>query len=591
MPGYTNSSGETDLIDYMRMLERRLARLERGVQGSTGGDDPVVIASLAVTGLALTTQTSIGADDFYRVMLRYSWSAIPDDPSEYNKDPLDGYLTSWTIDGTHWTADLFTTDTFVDVGPFTQGQSVTFRVRARTRKGTIGAYSTINNTTTTDSTAPFQPSTPTVTPYLGQLAIDWNGQDVSAGQPPTDFRFCEVHLSTTGATFTPTVATLVGTILRGGGTWVATDLTYGSTYFARLVAVDTVGNRSPASTAGSGIPELLVNADVGANAIATANIQNLAVNNAKISDLSVGKLTVGTLTANMTVGARIMTAASGARVEMNINGIQAFNSGGGQTVDIASATGAATFTGKFQTGFPGGGSPYLDMVDGGDRTTITMYNAAGTNNAFINSPQDGSSVSMLGLNTGTFTYATTPSVTGIHRLFMANASGILLETNKTTGGGGLVGGRLLLNANGGTLSCYNGTGNVQDGGQVDCGQTTARLRVTNTGTEAAVLYVDDTSRVYIVGQFSDNASNSNAPADCIIAGNSLAGLGAAQTWTITYGATSTTRPGVVYAYQQGTASNATTPAHKLTNATTTNFTVWATISQNANLLYWAFRTT
>jgi hypothetical protein len=585
MPGYSNSTGQMDLVDYMRMIERRLARLERGVQGNTGGDDPSVVTALTISGLSLSTQTVIAADDFYRVMMRYSWSAIPDDPSEYNKDPLDGYLTSWSIDGVHYTADLFTTDTFADVGPFTQGQSVTFRVRARTKKGTYGGYSSITNSTTTDATAPFQPSTPVVTPYLGQLQIDWNGLDVSSGQPPTDFRFVEVHLSTTGSTFTPTVATLIGTILRGGGTWIATDLTYGTTYYSRLVAVDTVGNRSPASTAGSAIPEQLVNADVGPNAIATANIQNLAVNNAKIADLAVGKLTAGTLTANITVSARIMTASSGARAEMNSNGFQAFNSGGGQTFDVAAASGAVTVTGKFQTAFPGSGAPYLDMVDSGDRTTITMYNAAGNNNAFINSPQDASNVSMLGLNSGSFTYATTPSTTAKHRLFLSNANGAFLETFKTAGSLP-VGCRLVLQANLGLFTLYNGTGNVQSGGQLRLDTNATRITTTTAAAVKSEIALFDDQSIQLTGKFStDNAIGGVA---AYFAGIwqvvNISGGG-----VVSYGVTMATTPKVLFMVNNGSG---TSPGSIwIFSQTATNFEMRNTANLNVNILYWCMRLT
>lgn len=625
-----SSRPDHDIVDYMRMLERRLARLERGTQGSSGGDDPTVITSLAITGLSLSTQTIIAADDYYRVMMRYSWNAIPDDPSEYNKDPLDGYLTSWSLNGTNYTAELFTTNTFVDVGPFTQGQSVTFRVRGRTKKGTLGNYATITNSTTTDATAPFQPSTPVVTPYLGQLEIAWNGLDVSANQPPTDFRFVEVHLSTTGPTFTPTVATLIGTILRGGGSWIATDLTYGTTYYSRLVAVDTVGNRSPSSTAGSAIPEQLVNADMGPNSIATANIQNLAVNNAKIADLAVGKLTAGTLTANITVSARIMTASTGARAEMNVNGFQAFNSGGGQTFDVAGATGSVTITGTLRTGFPGGGTPYITMQDSGDQTSILFNNAAGTSYAFINSPADGGGKATVQLATDIFTYDTHASR---HRLNLRNGLGIDLYTTKTSdlsqigygmfidhnlvdinrrsNTGALLGYRLILGEDQASLTRQSAAGGdtggkliltdtefflyrvgagVQNGGQVFSDTTRLYLSAIASGTTNARLILNDDGEWALMGFLQDNMSIGATNTNLLIVGNSLAGLGAAQTWTINYGPTMVTRPGIVYSLQQGTASNATTPAHKLTNCTTTGFTVWSTINQNTNILYWAYRT-
>ena len=180
MVGTVNSLANADVLDYVRMIERRLARLERGVQGNSGGDDASVISSLNITGLTLSTQTITASDDYYKVMLRYSWNPVNDDPSEYNKDRLEGYYTSWSLDGTHFTGQRLTTDTSIEVGPFDQGQSVTFRVYARTVKGTRGNPATATNSTTTDNTAPFQPSTPTVTPYLGQLAIDWNGLDVAS---------------------------------------------------------------------------------------------------------------------------------------------------------------------------------------------------------------------------------------------------------------------------------------------------------------------------------------------------------------------------------------------------------------------------
>lgn len=553
-----SSRPDNDIVDYMRMLERRLARLERGTQGSSGGDDPTVITSLAISGLSLSTQTVIAADDFYRVMMRYSWSAIPDDPSEYNKDPLDGYLTSWTIDGTHWTADLFTTDTFVDVGPFTQGQTVTFRVRGRTKKGTLGNYSSISNSTTTDATAPFQPSTPVVTPYLGQLAINWNGLDVSAGQPPTDFRFVEVHLSTTGSTFTPTVSTLVGTILRGGGTWIATDLTYGTTYYSRLVAVDTVGNRSPASTAGSAIPEQLVNADMGPNSIATANIQNLAVNNAKIADLAVGKLTAGTLTANMTVSARIMTASTGARAEMNSAGFQAFNSGGSQTFDVAGATGAVTIQGTLMTGFTG----TRMVIDSSLTNFIDFYPSTGTNKAYITSSQDGSNSAFLRAESGTFSYN---GATTRHRLYMANASGLYLHSVLTSGGANN-GGYLRLGATSSALQQYDSSGAL-DGGTITIDNGSARMGIVTAGTTVAEVTLFDDETIWLTGQLTlDNTIGGRAAIFC-----GAWSVNASGGATVSYGTTMLSTP---WTDLSMTVTGNTARDWHGTAQSTTSFSVW-----------------
>lgn len=91
-----------------------------------------------------------------------------------------------------------------------------------------------------------------------------------------------------------------------------------------------------AITAASGI---LADASIG-----TAKIINLAVTDAKIGNMAVGKLTAGSLTADITVSARIKTADTGARVEMNSTGLKAYNSGGTNTVSINS-DGSASFTG------------------------------------------------------------------------------------------------------------------------------------------------------------------------------------------------------------------------------------------------------
>lgn len=600
MPGYANSSGQMDVVDYMRMIERRLARLERGTQGSAGGDDPVVIVALNITGLTLSTQTTIVSDDFYRVMMRYSWTAVSDDPSEYNKDRLDGYLTSWSLDGVNYTAERFTSTTNIDVGPFNQGQSVTFRVRARTVKGTKGNFASITNSTTTDATAPFQPATPTVVPYLGQLRITWSGLDVSSNQPPTDFRFVEVHLSTTGPTFTPTVATLIGTILRGGGAWVATDLAYGTTHYSRLVAVDTVGNRSPASTAGSAIPEQLVNADMGPNSIATANIQNLAVNNAKIADLSVGKLTAGTLTADMTVSARIKTANTGARVELNSLGLQAFNSGGTQTVAFNSADGSAVLTGTIFTGFVGSGQPYLTIQDSGDRTTIFFIGSAGGSDyAFINSPADVSGKPRLGLNTAEYTMLGV--TTARSRLFLNNGF-IQLETNgpggqlgyclvmsaatltmqRTTAANQLTGGSFEADAN--TFWMRHYALNVVDGGNVTGDNGSLYLDCTNgSGVVKSRIQLDDTESIWFKGRFVQDNGDSGVSALFVGTFAAAANLN----FIVTYGVTMATRPQVVY----GVQSTATVGQHQLTSFTTTQFQYTQANNIAINLNYWCFRTT
>jgi hypothetical protein len=137
-------------------------------------------------------------------------------------------------------------------------------------------------------------------------------------------------------------------------------------------------------------------------AVTNAKIANLAVNNAKISDLSVGKLTTGTLGADIVVGARIKTSDTGARVELNSAGIAAYNSGGTQTVNIASSDGSVTIIGTLKSGVSG------RRVEVNPTSTflpeLRFYPTTGSNYAFINSIASGSgTVSFMGVNTGQFT--------------------------------------------------------------------------------------------------------------------------------------------------------------------------------------------
>jgi hypothetical protein len=303
-----------------------------------------------------------------------------------------------------------------------------------------------------------------VTPYLGQLKVAWNGLGAAAEPMPLDFAYIEIHSSTVN-NFTPTNATLVDQ-LAAKGEGIVTGLVYDTPMFVKLISVDLVGNKSAASAQATGTPVRVSGLDVAALAIATsnlgdgavtnikiadatitsakignaqilnANIANLAVDDAKIASASIGKLTAGSLTADMTVSARIKTANTGARVELNSSGLQAFNTAGTQTVDIAAATGNVTIQGNFKTGIAGGALPYMSIDDSIDRTTVAFWNAAGSKNAYINSPA-GTTTPQLGMNTGIYVIdgGVTP---GYNRLFLREGSlqlGIVRGSDQTVYGG------------------------------------------------------------------------------------------------------------------------------------------------------------
>jgi hypothetical protein len=601
-PGYTpNMFNNPGIGDYIRNLERRIARLERSTNGLDSDPTPVFVASLNITGLALQAQTVTPDQDGYKVFLRFGWNAVTTDPNAINKDEPDVYLVSASTDGVNFTAETPTTGTSATIGPVPQGLSITFRVRVRTKKGVYGNYSSLTVTSTSDNVAPGQPSTPTMQPYLGQLKIHWDGLSSLATAMPADFVYAEVHLSTSSATFTPSATTLIGTILRGGGDWIATDLTYGTTYWTRLVAVDSVGNRSSTSVAASAVPEQIVNGDLGANSVATANIQNLAVNNAKIADLSVGKLTAGTLSVNVTVSGRFATALSGARVEINSAGLQAFNPAGNKTLDVASATGNAVLVGTFRTAFSGSGQPHTVMQDSGDRTTMYWYDATELNPAFMNTPADPDGVPRWGVNGGQFNYFAN-TIPSRQRVFLNNKFGLAMETIRTSNNLA-IGGRLALTDSGSQFDHRLNSG-TQTGGAVYVDQSVfviARngsgspnggsitgeldhlwLEVYTTGNIAARVKMDSSGLWQWIDSKFDNFVDLGTEQG-VMTGN--VGASAGTSWAISYG---TTKSG-------GGMLPIVTPLFNaavgwaVTASSASGFTVSSTNTVAGSIRFWAYR--
>lgn len=119
---------------------------------------------------------------------------------------------------------------------------------------------------------------------------------------------------------------------------------------------------------------------IGDAAVTTAKIANLAVNDAQIGNMNVGKLIAGTLSADITVSARIKTANTGARVELNSSGLQVFNSSNTQTGSFSSADGSINIAGTLVTGFSGS---RIEINPSG-LPTIRLYSGAGTEYGFIN---------------------------------------------------------------------------------------------------------------------------------------------------------------------------------------------------------------
>lgn len=194
---------------------------------------------------------------------------------------------------------------------------------------------------------PPAPSTPTVAPALGGIAVTWDGAFAGGAVIPLDWSRVEVHASVTNG-FTPSAATLQATIEtpQGSTVYVPTSVSL----YVVLQARNTSGAASPGTTqVGPYAPRTVVAGDVAdgsittvkiaddsistpklqANSVDTGNLNALAVTTAKLAAGSVdatalnataitGKtITGGTVTGATVTGGLVQTSASGRRVTLN----------------------------------------------------------------------------------------------------------------------------------------------------------------------------------------------------------------------------------------------------------------------------------
>lgn len=246
------------------------------------------------------------------------------------------------------------------------------QIRAVDSSGNAGTWSSeVTFTTNADNIAPSTPAAPSVAGSRIALQVTHELGRASGGtyNLESDLHHLEIHVEYE-PTFTPSDSTLKGKVsatagmMQAGVPAVATvQVEETSTRYVKVIAVDIAGNKSSPSAAAS----------------ATA----LLIDDAHISDLTVTKVTAGTISSNWLIGASIRTGTSGARVELNASGLQAYNASGLQTVDVSAATGNVSIIGQLSSGASG------DRIVVNPTTTgspeIRFYPTSGTNYAVIHS--------------------------------------------------------------------------------------------------------------------------------------------------------------------------------------------------------------
>jgi hypothetical protein len=270
-----------------RFLESEV-RLNRRVQGITGGatsdgGSGAVPAPETEDRMPPSPPTGVGAtstsylDDEGKAwdVATVSWAAPTTNADGTTLIDLDHYEVYYrrTGGGAAWTYIGPATGLTLSSGGFQPGTSYDFMVRAIDGAGNASADSGVGvHIAVNDTTIPAKPSTPTMTPYLGTLLLNWDGKLNGGGALPLDFAKAEFHLSAASG-FAPSAATLVDTVTgKGEASTVATGLAYNTAYYCKVVIYDRAGNASVASDQATATATQIAATDMGLNAVGKANL-------------------------------------------------------------------------------------------------------------------------------------------------------------------------------------------------------------------------------------------------------------------------------------------------------------------------------
>lgn len=164
----------------------------------------------------------------------------------------------------------------------------------------------------TSNAPPIAPDQPLTGPGVLSLWVYWDGAMSDGSLPLTDFDHIEVHCSAI-AGFTPSVATLQGTMIKPGLFGVG-NLIAGTLYYVCFVAVNAAGNTSTPGAVASATPQN-VPANIPPNSVGALQLQTGSITAAQLaaqagilgSQIANKTITGDNISAN-TISANLLTA-------------------------------------------------------------------------------------------------------------------------------------------------------------------------------------------------------------------------------------------------------------------------------------------
>lgn len=545
------------------------ARALEGAGGQPVGSRPSQDTSVPAAPAWVTPFTGssyLTGEGFTRARVVVAWNAPLNtdgstiiDGDHYEIQHAPNPATVWQNTFVAWGAS---TGQLVDLSP---GVSYDARIRAVDKAGNAGAWSATETFVATEDTiAPSTPAAPTVAGSRIAVQITHQLGKASGGtfNLESDLDHFEIHVGGT-AGFTPDATTLKGKAPANSGMIqaaipvVATVQVEETTArWVKVVAVDITGNKSAASD----------------GATATA----LLIDDAHISDLTVTKVTAGTVSANWLLAASIRTAASGARVELNAAGLQAYNAGGTQTVNIASADGSVTILGQIISGTTGRRMEIMPTAT--FLPEIRMYANTGSNFGYINVSSTGTDAN-IGVNGGLFTDG---GVSVYPRLYLTSSTSemaVVRNDNQERRGG-------YARVSATSFRAGHNVGGV-DGGFFQ-GQANTGFVGWDAGSSTTAQYWQFASnRTLHVGRWADFVAV--ASNEGLFTG-SVAGTSGASSLSLTYGATMNTQLLPIVSIRDA-PTVANTRGFVVTAADTAGFTVQLSGAADGawSVYFWCFR--
>lgn len=377
---YKPETGSTYIAvgDFLRTLAG-FGEEHLGIRPNIGGPDSSIPAAPAFTEFSTGSYQSADTS-LTRSALRAEWNTplnqdgstiVDGDHYEirFRVNQVIGYQVPWdTLDDTPYTWDeLGTWDALISeqvqaspqwstefvgwgtnavtIMELTPGVNYELQIRAvdSAKPPNQSPWSASSFVTTVgDLIAPSTPAAPEIAGSMTAIQVIHTLGKSSGGtfNLEPDLDHLEVHIGG-DETFLPTADNMLGKMNANAGMLLGT-ITAVQTFpveqvdeiWVKVVAVDLAGNKSDAS--------------VGATV--TVDL----IDDAHISDLTVSKVTAGTISAEWLNAGRITTGITGERVEMNADGIFAYDDDGQLTVQIHN-TGEASFNGEVGTHISGDG--------------------------------------------------------------------------------------------------------------------------------------------------------------------------------------------------------------------------------------------